>query len=50
VERVEIGREKGKIWYTFPLEELTGFYPMSPREYDIKTRHMDELDFTSCFA
>lgn len=34
VEKVEIGNEKGKVWYTFPLEELTGFYSMPPREFE----------------
>jgi hypothetical protein len=47
VDKVEIGTETGRLWYTFPLDDmildLTGLYFVPPRESLIKTPQMIPL-------
>jgi hypothetical protein len=41
VDKVEMGNEKGTLWYTFPLDELVlipGFYMVPPRGFEPLSR------------
>ena len=41
VSNVEVGRKRGRLWYTFPLSQVAGLYLVPLEESYIKVRSLE---------